>query len=260
MPAAFYRNLSANIRFLDQTLHVPDNTDMVKREFLSMGLDGVLYYVDGLTGTAWAADYILRPLMNCKEPHAGKEALKAATRQLIATPEVKTTKDPSSAIDGLMHGLCLILLDGVSEAILVDSRMYVKRSVSTPQTETVVIGPHEAFTEPLRDNLTLMHRILPTENLICKMLAVGRQVSTKVSLCYIEGICAQETVDEITRRLENCHVSDVQGSGMLSQLLEDDPFAPLPQLLSTERPDRAASFLLEGQVVLLMDGDRKSVV
>jgi len=259
MHSTFSRNLSANIRFLDQELHVPDNTDMVKREFLSMGLDAILYYVDGLTGTAWAADYLLRPLMNCREEHSGADALQTATRRLIATPEVKTAKNPATAIDGLMHGMCLILLDTVSEAILVDSRFYVKRSVSTPQTETVVIGPHEAFTEPLRDNLTLMHRILPTENLICKMMAVGQQVSTKVSLCYIEGICPQETVDEITRRLNACQTSDVQGSGMLSQLMEDDPFAPLPQIVSTERPDRAASFLLEGQAILLIEGSPRAL-
>lgn len=244
---------------MQRELHLPDNSDIVKREFLSMGLECALYYVDGLTGTAWAADYILRPLMHCLEPHHGKDALQTATRQLIATPEVKTEKDPASAIDALMHGLCLILLDGVNEAILVDSRFYVKRSVSTPQTETVVIGPHEAFTEPLRDNLTLMHRILPTQHLICKMLAVGQQVSTKVSLCYIEGICPPETVDEIARRLNGCAVDDVQGSGMLAQLLEDDPFAPLPQILSTERPDRAASFLLEGQAVLIMDGSPRAL-
>ena len=259
MQQTFFRNLSSNTRFLDQELHVPQNTDLVKREFLSMGLDCVLYYVDGLTGTAWAADYILRPLMNCREEHSGKDALHTATHRLIATPEVKTAKDPATAIDGLMHGLCLILLDGVSEAILVDSRFYVKRSVSTPQTETVVIGPHEAFTEPLRDNLTLMHRILPTQNLICHMLSIGRQVSTKISLLYIEGICPQETLDEITRRLDACAVDDVQGSGMLAQLLEDDPFAPLPQILSTERPDRVASFLLEGQAILLMDGSPRAL-
>jgi len=259
MQPAFSKNIEANIRFLDRELHVGENSDIVKREFLSMGLSCVLYYVDGLTGTAWAADYILRPLMNCREPHHGKDAFDAATRQLIATPEVKSIRKPSEAIDAMMHGLCMVLLDSVSEAILIDSRMYVKRSVSTPQTETVVIGPHEAFTEPLRDNLTLMHRIMPTQNLICKMLDVGDQVKTKISLCYLHGVCPQETVDEITRRLNACHVDDVQGSGMLAQLLEDDPFAPLPQIVSTERPDRAASFLLEGQAVLLMEGSPRAL-
>ena len=259
MQSTFFKKLSANSDLLKRLLHLPDNTDIVIRPFRSMGLDCALYYVDGLTGTAWAADYILRPMMECTDPHSGDDAIQTAARTLIATPEVKTETGVSAAIDALMHGMCMILLDGVSTALLVDSRMYVKRSVSTPQTETVVIGPHEAFTEPLRDNLTLMHRILPTENLICKMLAVGRQVSTKVSLCYIEGICPQETVDEITRRLDACAVSDIQTSGMLSQLLEDDPFAPLPSILSTERPDRAASFLLEGQAVLLMDGSPRAL-
>ncbi len=259
MQSTFFRNIRRSAELLEQLLHLPDNSDIVIRRFRSMGLDCALYYVDGLTGTAWAADYILRPLMACTQPHAGEDAIHTATRTLIATPEVKTETSVPKAIDALMHGMCLILLDGVSAVVLVDSRMYVKRSVSTPQTETVVIGPHEAFTEPLRDNLTLMHRILPTENLICKMMAVGQQVSTKVSLCYIEGICPQETVEEITRRLESCAVSDVQGSGMLSQLLEDDPFAPLPQIVSTERPDRAASFLLEGQAVLLMDGSPRAL-
>lgn len=259
MQTNFFRDLRKNASLLEDLLHIPDNSDLVVRRFQSMGLECALYYVDGLTGTAWAADYILRPLMNCTEPCHGADALHQAITRLIATPEVKTEKNISAAVDALMHGLCMILLDGVGEVILVDSRMYVKRSVSTPQTETVVIGPHEAFTEPLRDNLTLMHRILPTENLICKMLAVGRKVSTKVSLCYIEGICPEETIAEIQRRLESCSADDVQGSGILAQLLEDDPFAPLPQIVSTERPDRAASFLLEGQAVLLMDGSPRAL-
>ncbi len=257
MTPTFFRNLERNKDFLSRELHLETNADLITREFTTMGLSAILYYVDGLIGTAWAADYILRPLMACREEQ--RDPLAAATRQLIATPEIKTEKKPFAAIDALMHGLCLILLDGVPEAILVDSRMYVKRSVSTPQTETVVIGPHEAFTEPMRDNLTLMHRLLPTPDLICRMTDVGARVRTKVSLLYIEGICPKETVEEAVRRLEAIQLDDVQGSGQLSQLLEDDPFAPLPQILSTERPDRAASFLLEGQAVLLMDGSPRAL-
>ncbi len=259
MQPTFSKNIRSNMAFLEEALHLKDNSDLVKREFSSMGLDCVLYFVDGLTGSTGAADYLLRPLMSCREPYRGMDALQTAMRSLIVSPEVKAEPQPSSAIDDLMHGQCLILMDGVNQAIIVDARQYVKRSVSTPQTETVVIGPHEAFTEPLRDNLTLLHRVLPTEQLICKMLSVGRQVHTQLSLCYLHGVCPQETVDEILSRINACAIDDVQGSGMLAQLLEDDPFAPLPQLVSTERPDRAASFLLEGQAVLLMDGSPRAL-
>lgn len=51
----------------------------------------------------------------------------------------------------------------------------------------------------------------------------------------------------------------VLASGILEQLIEDDPFAPLPQVVGSERPDRAVSFLLEGQVVLLLDGSPRSL-
>lgn len=254
MQSRFSRNLKTNLQALTRELHIGENSDLVKREFHSMGLNCALIYVDGLTATAWAADYILRPLMAEERPFHGKDALSHAITQLIATPETKTDPSVSSAVDALMHGLCMILVDSVDEAILVDSRMYVKRGISTPQTETVVIGPHEAFTEPLRDNLTLLHRLLPTQDLICKMLAVGTRTSTKVSLCYMKGICPSDVIAEIEKRLNGCAVDAVQGVGMLSQLLEDDPYAPLPQLISTERPDRAVSFLLEGQALLLMDG------
>lgn len=42
--------------------------------------------------------------------------------------------------------------------------------------------------------------------------------------------------------------------GQLEQLIEDDGKFSLPQLISTERPDKASNFLLEGRVVVLVNG------
>jgi len=254
MQPVFFRDIQRSRRMMEQALHLKENSDIVVRSFTALGLDCSLYYVDGFVSSAWTADYILRPLMLCRTAARGQEALKIATRSVIACPETKTEADPAAAIDALMHGLCLILMDTVDEAILMDARMYVKRGISTPQTETVVVGPHEAFTEPLRDNLTLLHRLLPTQELICKMQDTGTQVNMKVALCYLKNICPKETIQEIENRLRGAAVDDILNIGILSQLLEDDPMAPLPQVISTERPDRAVSFLLEGQAVLVMDG------
>ena len=68
-----------------------------------------------------------------------------------------------------MRGQTLVLIDTVDEAVLVDLLGYIRRPVSISAAENVVIGPHEAFTEPLRDNLTLLHRMLSTPRLICKL-------------------------------------------------------------------------------------------
>lgn len=47
---------------------------------------------------------------------------------------------------------------------------------------------------------------------------------------------------------------DLPESGSLEQLIEDEPFSVFPTILSTERPDRVESSLLEGRVSILVDG------
>ncbi len=37
-------------------------------------------------------------------------------------------------------------------------------------------------------------------------------------------------------------------------MIEDNPFSPFPQIMSTERPDVACASLLEGRAVILVEG------
>ena len=66
---------------------------------------------------------------------SGRQALEAVTRRLIEAPEVKTEKQPYAAVQQLMRGQTLVLIDTVDEAVLVDLRGYIRRPVSIPQTE-----------------------------------------------------------------------------------------------------------------------------
>jgi spore germination protein KA len=47
-------------------------------------------------------------------------------------------------------------------------------------------------------------------------------------------------------------VDYVPDTGILEQFIEDNPYSPMPQMLSTERPDRVAAYLSEGHVAILM--------
>ena len=255
----FFRSLKRSQTLLEDILHLDENSDIVRRSFTALGLSGMLYYVDGFVSSAWTADYILRPMLESTLTAQGRQAAQLAAERVIACPEVKQISDVDQAVDMLMHGMAMILMDTCDIALLMDARMYVKRSISTPQTETVVVGPHEAFTEPLRDNLTLLHRLLPTQQLICKMTDAGTQVKMKLSICYLKDICPEETVAEIERRIAGAKLDDIVNIGVLSQLIEDDPIAPLPQVISTERPDRAVSFLMEGQAVIVLDGSPRVI-
>ena len=259
MQTIFSRNLEKNLKALQERLHLDVNDDVVLRRFAALGQDCALLYVEGLSDGEQMAQHILRPMMNSPLVLAGRSAAEQVMQNVLTVPEVESGTEVSPALDDLLRGLCLVLMDTCDQALRIDLRAYARRPVSNPRNETVVVGPHDAFNETLRDNLTLLHRRLPSPNFVCQLWKVGTETPGQAALCYLDGVCPRETVEELQRRLDGVELDYVLTSGTLEQLIEDDPYAPLPQVVGTERPDRAVSFLMEGQAVLLLDGSPRAL-
>src|SRR5690606_35725941 len=56
------------------------------------------------------------------------------------------------------------------------------------------------------------------------------------------------------------HVDAIQNLSLLEQYIEERPKSIFPLILYTERPDRAASFLEDGYIVLLMNNSPSSLI
>ena len=259
MQTIFCRDLEKNLKALQQRLHLDVNDDVVLRRFAALGQDCALLYMEGLSDGEQMAQHILRPMMNSPLFLSGRSAAEQAMQNVLTVPEAESGPEIAQALDDLLRGLCLLLIDGCDQALRIDLRAYARRPVSNPRNETVVVGPHDAFNETLRDNLTLLHRRLPSPNFVCQLRKVGTETPGQAALCYLDGVCPRETVEELQRRLDGVELDYVLTSGTLEQLIEDDPYAPLPQVVGTERPDRAVSFLMEGQAVLLLDGSPRAL-
>ena len=259
MQTNFSRNLEKNLKALQERLHLDVNDDVVVRRFSALGQDCALLYVEGLSDGEQMAQHILRPMMNSPLVLAGRSTAEQVMQNVLTVPEVESGTEVSPALDDLLRGLCLVLMDTCDQALRIDLRAYARRPVSNPRNETVVVGPHDAFNETLRDNLTLLHRRLPSPNFVCQLRKVGTETPGQAALCYLDGVCPRETVEELQRRLDGVELDYVLTSGTLEQLIEDNPYAPLPQVVGTERPDRAVSFLMEGQAVLLLDGSPRAL-
>lgn len=259
MQTIFSRNLEKNLKALQERLHLDVNDDVVLRRFDALGQDCALLYVEGLSDGEQMAQHILRPMMNNPLALAGRSAAEQVMQSVLTVPEVESGPEVSQALDDLLRGLCLVLIDSCDQALRIDLRSYARRSLSGPQNETVVVGPNDAFNETLRDNLTILHRRVPSPDFVCRLLKVGTETPCQVALCYLDGVCPVETVEELQRRLDGVRLDYVLSSGTLEQLIEDNPYAPLPQMVGTERPDRAVSFLMEGQAVLLLDGSPRAL-
>ena len=157
-------------------------------------------------------------------------------------------------VEAILQGKSVLLADGMDAAIVIDTRRLEKRAVDQPQTEQVIRGPREGFIEQLGTNLALLRYRLQTADFRVKTMKIGRLTKSTVAICYIKGIANPALVEEVQRRLSAIDIDGVIDAGYLEQFIEDHHLSPFPQIQNTERPDKAVSNLLEGRVIILMDG------
>ena len=249
-PCALTDDFEENVRVIERVMHIPLSEDAVRRDLTIAGRRAALYFVDGMVDNERIAHYVIAPCMLLQTESVTAEYL---MQSLLPVGSVTHTQQLTQLINRVYAGDAAIICEGVGGAVICDIKGYVKRSVTKPQNENVVEGPQEGFTETLRDNIVLLRRIMRTPQLISRAVQLGEKIETRACVMYLDGVAEEKTVDEVLRRLRGCRVDYVSSIGMLSQLIEDDPLSLIPQCILTERPDRAASFLLSGQVLIALD-------
>ena len=246
-------NYQEALALLRRGAHAAESEDVILHEFQLLGHPAALLYVDGLTDDQKLQKFVLAPCLQAKEPPEDEPLDSYLSRQVLQVASVQATAQLPAVLQRVFGGDAALICDTMPGALVIDVKGFVKRAVSEPVNETVIVGPHAGFTESLRDNVVLIRRMMRSPALISEEVFVGSKVPTRLCLMYLDGVAQQEVLAELRRRIAGCNVDYVGSLGMLEQLIEDKPYSLLPQVANTERPDRAASFLEEGQIVVLME-------
>lgn len=153
-----------------------------------------------------------------------------------------------------------MFIDTVDIAFNIDVKGFKQRNVDSPANEIVIKGPHEAFVENLRTNTSLLRRIINNESLIIQNLEIGNLTKTKCAVCYMKDIANSDLVSEVEYRINNLQVDSVLSAGELEQLIVDTNGLNIPKVLSTERPDTCSRYLLQGRVIIIINGTPLAIV
>ena len=152
-------------------------------------------------------------------------------------------------------GNCLLFVDTLGIAYDIDVKGFKQRGVEPPNNEVIIKGPQEGFVENIRTNTSLLRRIINNENLIIESIEVGNLSKTKCCICYMQDIANADLVAEVKYRVSNLKIDTLLSSGELQQLIEDKNNYTIPQIISTERPDKASKHLYSGKVVVIVNGN-----
>ncbi|MGE8206558.1 spore germination protein [Heyndrickxia sp. NPDC080065] len=182
-------------------------------------------------------------------------------KKILPIADVQISTDFSQIEQKIYNGYVLLKIETEAEKIaFVSAQKEVSRQVSAPEIEFSVIGPKEAFIEPLDQNLNMVRKRIPIKELQIEELTVGKLSKTKVAVLYIEGIVDQTNVQTVRQRLDAIDFDQISDSSFIEQIIADNPTSPFPQFIDTERPDRASAVLTQGKVVMLVDGSPHALI
>ena len=239
---------------LDAIKQIIGNSADIKIHYFCFGTAntrGALVFVDGLVDTKIITDTIMRPLMEtcAKTPNACE-----VQSAILCSGDVVETASLDALIAGFLTGDTAIIFDGEIHGLIVSSKGWDKRSVSEPQSEAVVRGPREGFTENFRTNTALMRRRIKSPQFRIDHMQIGHKTLTNVCVAYIQGVADPKVVQEVKNRLDALDIDSVLDTGYLEQYIEDSPLSIFPTISYTEKPDVAAGRVLEGRIAIIADG------
>lgn len=236
------------------------NDDFVVRRFDVLGkFPAAIVYFSNINNQEIINTDILRPFMYgpplLEDKHVRlHELADFLLHKTLYHTKSRTERSLVQLVEAMFRGETIVLIDGLKEAILIETRSIEKRSINNPETEQVIRGPREGFIEPLGTNISLLRYRLQTVNFRVNQLRLGRLSKSNVAVCYIEGIVNPELVEEVKRRLGAIDTEAILDAGYIEQFIEDHHISPFPQIQYTERPDKAVSSMMEGKVAIMVDG------
>lgn len=251
------KSLEDNIALFESVFQ--NNQTLIVRRFQNKYLRAAsccVIYFDGMVNTEVINENIIRPILksDLTEDIARNNLLEELQYKVIVSNEVNVETDVSRIVNLVCYGNTLLLLDGYDQALAINSKGWQTRAITEPESAKVVRGPREGFTESIMINLSLIRRKIINPQLKMKFKEIGVQTSTKICICYIEGLALDSILSELEQRLDRIDIDGILDSGYIQELIRDAPFSPFETVGYSERPDVIAAKLLEGRIAVFADG------
>jgi spore germination protein KA len=256
IPSEIATDLQKNFETINYVFR--DSADAVIRRFAigAKGIGAMVVNLNGMSEIKLINDNIMGSLMwetrktGTQQPIT-IEYLKNAAINLSDIQESNTMEDVIAAI---LKGDTAFFLDGSKLALIINTRTWAQRGVQKPETESVVRGSREGFTETLAINISQIRRKIKDPDLCFETLRLGRRTRTQVCVVYIRNIANPQVVSEVWRRLKRIDIDAVLESGYLEEFIQDAPFSIFPTVGNTETPDKFSAKILEGRVGIMVEG------
>lgn len=250
-PFILMNNIEINEQLIRSSFSRCD--DIKYRPFRVGTSKALLVYLSGLTDTNKIENTVIKCLTDRLERNESYTNVNEIIELLITAANVTLTSKPTEIITKILQGYSLLIIDGISETLLIDAAKYEKRQISKAENEDVSRGPHDSFNETLSDNIALVRRRAKDPDLKVELFEIGDRTQTSVALLYVDDLVKPELVDDVRNQLLSICIDKVILAANIEEFLSNRVWNPFPQVLVTERPDKIVAALYEGRISIIID-------
>ena len=178
----------------------------------------------------------------------------------LGIADVQKLENMDEVFGAILSGNAVFFIDGYNKAMKISSKGYPDMGVSEAESEKVLRGSREGFSDSVKTNSALVRKRIRDTRMKVEEYQSGVRSNTTIQILYIEDLVHEELLEEVKNRLEEYKIDGILDSGMLEQLTEKPWYSPFPQYQVTERPDRTALELLNGKIALLCDNSPSALI
>ena len=257
--------LSENLAALDTMFGA--SADYYAKKVCIRGCPGAILLFDGMASQS-ALWTVLLDAVNREDQAAAAGAPPPCGRQvydqLMHHSDLPAESDPvetlEDAVARLTAGFGLLLLDGWGQGIAFAAQSLKFRSVGQPAGEGNLRGSREGFADLLRVNLSLLRRLVRSEELVMEAAQADTAMQTEYALCYLRGKADPEAVERVRGVLQKARPELLLDSSYFVPWLLPVRRRLFTPVSYTERPAVAAAKLCEGKLVVLVNGSPSAMV
>lgn len=257
-------NVSPDIRkneaYMEDRLGIGISFDVDYREIIVLERKIQMYFVTGLCDSSIIQE-VLKEMMYINEHEKSEAELPEILTNRLVHQQVVHLETLDESVDELLSGLVVIFVDGFNRSFSVDIRSYPGRSPEEPDTEQVIRGSRDGYTENVVENTALTRRRLRDANLRNEMMKVGERSKTDVCISYIADIASDGLVELVKKRIRDVEVDGLSmADKSLEEFIVNRRWNLFPLVRYTERPDVASNHLLEGHVLVTVDSSPSVII
>lgn len=219
-----------------------------------------LLYVPQLTDRIMLSDYVIRPLLVNVQQGGKKFDAETVSSSILQFDDLELSKDFAQVEEKILNGMTILLLPDKDQYIIINAKKVEKKSIESPQVSYSLRGAKDSFTENMDTNLSLVRYRMKDNNLQTDDYSIGQRTKTNIAMMYLKDVANENVLQRIKDKLDNINVDGIIDSGELQKFLSEQRFSFFPEMGVIERSDMACGALLEGKIVILVEGSSLALV